>query len=104
VIIGVPCDVTSEQSVHDAFCQVVDYFGHIDSVVASAGTILIVWFVRCHHYHPPPRIVENYPALEFYMRLGGGDIASATHWTVQKGCLTSTFMDGSAPPEKRRKL
>lgn len=37
-IIGLECDVSSERSVQKAFQQVMDTFGRIDSVVASAGT------------------------------------------------------------------
>jgi NAD(P)-dependent dehydrogenase (short-subunit alcohol dehydrogenase family) len=37
-IIGLECDVSSERSVQKAFQQVMDKFGRIDSVVASAGT------------------------------------------------------------------
>jgi NAD(P)-dependent dehydrogenase (short-subunit alcohol dehydrogenase family) len=37
-IIGVECDVSSEQSVQKAYQQVIDTFGRVDSVVASAGT------------------------------------------------------------------
>jgi len=46
-IIGLECDVSSERSVQKAFQQVMDNFGRIDSVVASAG------------------IVENYSAFDY---------------------------------------
>jgi len=36
-VIGVGCDVSSELSVQRAFEQVMDTFGRVDSVVASAG-------------------------------------------------------------------
>jgi NAD(P)-dependent dehydrogenase (short-subunit alcohol dehydrogenase family) len=36
-VIGVGCDVSSELSVQRAFEQVMDTFGRLDSVVASAG-------------------------------------------------------------------
>lgn len=37
-VIGVECDVSSERSVQKAYQNVMDTFGRIDSVVASAGT------------------------------------------------------------------
>ncbi|KIL69860.1 hypothetical protein M378DRAFT_68799 [Amanita muscaria Koide BX008] len=46
-VIGVECDVTSEESVQHAYARVLDKFGRLDSVVASAG------------------IVENIAALEY---------------------------------------
>lgn len=46
-VIGVGCDVSSELSVQRAFEQVMDTFGRLDSVVASAG------------------IVENYSAFDY---------------------------------------
>ncbi|OAX39363.1 NAD(P)-binding protein [Rhizopogon vinicolor AM-OR11-026] len=46
-VIGVGCDVSSELSVQRAFEQVMDNFGRLDSVVASAG------------------IVENYSAFDY---------------------------------------
>ncbi|KZP12701.1 NAD(P)-binding protein [Athelia psychrophila] len=46
-IIGVECDVSSERSVQKAYQEVMDTFGRIDSVVASAG------------------IVENYSAFDY---------------------------------------
>ncbi|KAG6833665.1 hypothetical protein H0H87_002861 [Tephrocybe sp. NHM501043] len=45
--IGVECDVSSESSVQKAFSKVMDTFGRVDSVVASAG------------------IVENYTAFDY---------------------------------------
>lgn len=36
-IIGLECDVSSERSVQKAYQQVMDTFGRVDSVVASAG-------------------------------------------------------------------
>jgi len=45
-IVGIECDVSYESSVQKAFSKIIEIFGRIDSVVASAG------------------IVENYPALE----------------------------------------
>ncbi|KAF7964952.1 hypothetical protein HWV62_1442, partial [Athelia sp. TMB] len=38
-IIGVECDVSSERSVQKAYQEVMDTFGRIDSVVASAGIV-----------------------------------------------------------------
>jgi len=46
-VLGVECDVSSEQSVQKAFDDVVGRFGRVDSVVASAG------------------IVENYSAFDY---------------------------------------
>jgi len=46
-IVGVGCDVSSERSVQKAFGTVMDKFGRINSVVASAG------------------IVENYSAFDY---------------------------------------
>ncbi|KAG7092843.1 hypothetical protein E1B28_009157 [Marasmius oreades] len=46
-IIGVKCDVSSETAVQKAFAEVIETFGRVDSVVASAG------------------IVENYLALDY---------------------------------------
>jgi NAD(P)-dependent dehydrogenase (short-subunit alcohol dehydrogenase family) len=39
-VIGVGCDVSSELSVQRAFEQVMDTYGRLDSVVASAGESL----------------------------------------------------------------
>ena len=36
-VMGVGCDVSSELSVQQAFRRVMDTYGRIDSVVASAG-------------------------------------------------------------------
>ena len=36
-IIGIGCDVSSELSVHQAYRRVMDTYGRVDSVVASAG-------------------------------------------------------------------
>jgi NAD(P)-dependent dehydrogenase (short-subunit alcohol dehydrogenase family) len=46
-IIGIECDVSYESSVQKTFSRIVEIFGRIDSVVASAG------------------IIENYPALDY---------------------------------------
>ncbi|TFL07368.1 hypothetical protein BDV98DRAFT_496717 [Pterulicium gracile] len=46
-IIGVECDVSSERSVQKAFGEIIDTFGRVDAVVASAG------------------IVENYSAFDY---------------------------------------
>jgi len=45
--IGIECDVSIEESVKAAYAEVINVFGRIDSVIASAG------------------IVHNYPALEY---------------------------------------
>ena len=42
-VIGVGCDVSSELSVQKAFETVMDKFGRVDSVVASAGKC---WMIR----------------------------------------------------------
>jgi NAD(P)-dependent dehydrogenase (short-subunit alcohol dehydrogenase family) len=39
-IIGIECDVSSERSVQNAFTEVMNKFGRVDSVVASAGEYL----------------------------------------------------------------
>lgn len=36
--IGIECDVSSEISVQKAFAEVMNTYGRVDSVVASAGT------------------------------------------------------------------
>ncbi|KIP12354.1 hypothetical protein PHLGIDRAFT_124243 [Phlebiopsis gigantea 11061_1 CR5-6] len=46
-VIGIGCDVSSELSVQQAFRRVMDTYGRVDSVVASAG------------------IVENYAAFDY---------------------------------------
>ncbi|KAJ7481170.1 hypothetical protein B0H11DRAFT_1234535 [Mycena galericulata] len=46
-IIGIECDVSSEQSVQKAYAEIMSTFGRVDSVVASAG------------------IVENYSAFDY---------------------------------------
>ncbi|TFK42469.1 NAD(P)-binding protein [Crucibulum laeve] len=45
--IGIECDVSSEQSVQKAYAEVMETYGRVDSVVASAG------------------IVENYSAFDY---------------------------------------
>ena len=40
-LIGVECDVVSEESVKNAFDQATKKFGRVDAVVASAGTNII---------------------------------------------------------------
>jgi len=40
-LIGVECDVASEESVKNAFDQITKKFGRVDAVVASAGTFVI---------------------------------------------------------------
>lgn len=40
-LIGIECDVASEESVKNAFDQIRTRFGRVDAVVASAGTIVI---------------------------------------------------------------
>lgn len=46
-ILGLACDVSSEQSVQGVFRDVIEEFGRVDAAVASAG------------------IVEHYPALDY---------------------------------------
>lgn len=36
-IIGIECDVSSERSVQKAYAEVMETFGKVDAVVASAG-------------------------------------------------------------------
>jgi len=43
--IGIGCDVSSETSVKSAMAEVVDTFGQIDSLVASAGGIPFTSFI-----------------------------------------------------------
>lgn len=40
-VMGIGCDVSSELSVQQAFRRVMDSYGRIDSVVASAGTVFL---------------------------------------------------------------
>ena len=40
-VIGIGCDVSSELSVQQAFRKVMDTYGRIDSVVASAGPFIL---------------------------------------------------------------
>ena len=40
-LIGIECDVASEESVKNAFDQTRKRFGRVDAVVASAGTVII---------------------------------------------------------------
>jgi NAD(P)-dependent dehydrogenase (short-subunit alcohol dehydrogenase family) len=64
-IIGLECDVASERSVQKAYQQIMDTFGRIDSVVASAGTTADP-SIRLHLDSQSllPGIVENYSAFE----------------------------------------
>lgn len=41
-VIGIGCDVSSELSVQQAFRRVMDNYGRIDAVVASAGESQVV--------------------------------------------------------------
>ena len=41
-LIGVECDVASEESVKNGFDQTTKRFGRVDAVVASAGTVVSV--------------------------------------------------------------
>lgn len=50
-LIGVECDVTSEESVKNAFGQVSERFGRIDAVVASAGTV-VIRILTPHGFNP----------------------------------------------------
>jgi NAD(P)-dependent dehydrogenase (short-subunit alcohol dehydrogenase family) len=36
-VLGIECDVAAEQSVQEAFKEVIETFGRVDSVVANAG-------------------------------------------------------------------
>ena len=38
-VIGIECDVSSEASVQNAYEKIMDTFGRIDTVVASAGAL-----------------------------------------------------------------
>lgn len=61
-LIGIECDVASEESVVIAFEQIKMRFGRVDAVVASAGMFLVrVWSLVGSLLKG---IVENYSALE----------------------------------------
>jgi len=63
-IIGFECDVSSEGSVKKAYQQIMDTFGRIDSVVASAGTADSPMRLHSNSNHFTLGIVENYSAFE----------------------------------------
>jgi len=46
-LIGIECDVVSEESVKNAFGQTAKRFGKVDAVVASAGED-VVWIMAPH--------------------------------------------------------
>ena len=46
-VLGLECDVASEESVRHAYQKVIDKFGRIDSVVASAGDFFSQSVVQC---------------------------------------------------------
>lgn len=47
-VVGIGCDVSSELSVQQAFRRVMDEYGRIDSVVASAGASSLASSPRRH--------------------------------------------------------
>lgn len=76
-LMGIGCDVASEESVVCAFEQVGTKFGRVDAVVASAGA-----------FHPCPLvsmdslfkgIVENHSALEYVRRFSYFLTGAPTH-------------------------
>lgn len=50
-LVGIECDVASEESVKNAFSQVSERFGRVDAVVASAGTV-VIRIVTLHEFNP----------------------------------------------------
>ena len=62
-LVGIECDVASEESVMNAFERIRSRFGRVDAVVASAGML------NLYLYRPTSSlfkgIVENYSALEY---------------------------------------
>lgn len=64
-LIGVECDVASEESVKSAFDHVTKRFGRVDAVVASAGTPVVRVVVPRGLTPYIKGVVENYPALEY---------------------------------------
>jgi NAD(P)-dependent dehydrogenase (short-subunit alcohol dehydrogenase family) len=66
-IVGIECDVSSESSVQKAFSKIIEIFGRIDAVVASAGDYsgYLSVFFSLNIFMSTPGIVENYPALEY---------------------------------------
>ncbi len=62
--IGVECDVSSEISVQKAFSEVMNTFGRLDSVVASAGEAFFVIYSTVDADIHLLGIVENYSAFE----------------------------------------
>src|ERR1700684_2456615 len=64
-VIGIECDVASQESVQHAYSQVLDTFHRIDSVVASAGKCSAkLYLCRNDSLRPVAGIGENFPALE----------------------------------------
>jgi NAD(P)-dependent dehydrogenase (short-subunit alcohol dehydrogenase family) len=69
-IVGIECDVSSEASVQKAFSKIIEIFGRIDAVVASAGDYFeylyaLLCFFLLNIFISTLGIVENYPALEY---------------------------------------
>lgn len=63
--IGVECDVSSETAVKTAMAQIVDRFGRIDCLVASAGIVRVFLLYFIQHSPAILGIVENYAAMEY---------------------------------------
>ena len=61
-VIGIECDVASQESVQHAYSRVIDTFHRIDSVVASAGKCSAK--LDLFHNRPVAGIGENFTALE----------------------------------------
>jgi len=47
-VVGLECDVSSEESVADAFARTLGAFGRVDAVVASAGKLIYHVDRSCH--------------------------------------------------------
>lgn len=107
-LIGVECDVASEESVKNAFDQITKRFGRVDAVVASAGTV-VIRIVTPHEFNirSSKGIVENYSALEYarkyFFPFNGGFIVNSlpdTPSIVLGNCSISTFMGFTSPRVK----
>lgn len=77
-LMGIECDVASEESVIRAFGQMRMRFGRVDAVVASAGAF---------HFRPPVSmgsrlkgIVENYSVLEYVRGFSSFPTGAPAYW------------------------
>ena len=107
-LIGVECDVASEESVKNAFDQITKRFGRVDAVVASAGTVVIcIMTPREFNIRSSKGIVENYSALEYarksFFPFNGGFIVNSISdipSIVLGNSSISTFMASTLPRVK----